>query len=355
MPAATALLVTRDEVLLDDLLRLAAAAGVVLDVAHDDAAALRSWTSASVVLVGADQLSAVAGRHPVRRQQVHVVARGEVPDEVFRSALAIGAEGVAELPAAEGWLVELLTDIADGGARPAMTIGVVGGSGGVGATTFTTALAITAGHDDRPAILIDADPLGGGIDRVVGLEDQDGIRWEQLGRDGGRFSSRSLRDALPKRDGLAVLTWSATPTRDSVDVAVREVLSAAQRGHDTVLVDLPRYPDPVATEVVSRCDHIILVAGLTVPAVAAASRVAAQLQESARRLHLVARGRPAALDAEEVAAALAVPLLTTVGHQRRLAESVELGLGPVHSRRSPLARAARTVMRALGDYSASAA
>ncbi len=354
MPA-TALLVTRDDVLLEDMLRLAAAAGVVLDVAHDGAAAMHAWSSAAVVLVGEDQLAAVADRQPVRREQVHVVATGPVPDELFRAALAVGAENVAELPAAESWVVEVLTDVADGGARRATTIGVVGGSGGVGATTFAAALAITATSDRRPGVLIDADPLGGGIDRVVGVEDRDGIRWDALGQAGGRFSSRSLRDALPQKDGLAVLTWSAAPTRDSDDIAVREVLSAAQRGHDTVLVDLPRYPDPVTTDVLSRCDHVVLVAGLTLPAVSAASRVAAHLHESARRVHLVARGNAAALGADEVARALAVPLLTTVGHQRRLAESVDLGLGPVHSRRSPLARAARTVMAALTDTTARAA
>ena len=38
-----ALLITRDDLLLEDLLRLAAAAGTTLDVAHDTTAALRGW------------------------------------------------------------------------------------------------------------------------------------------------------------------------------------------------------------------------------------------------------------------------------------------------------------------------
>ena len=40
------LFVTRDDTLLDELLRLAAAAGVTPDVAHDGAAALRGWAAA---------------------------------------------------------------------------------------------------------------------------------------------------------------------------------------------------------------------------------------------------------------------------------------------------------------------
>jgi len=351
MPAATALLVTRDEALLGDMLRLAAAAGVILDVAHDSAAALRGWGAAPVVLVGADSLAAVAGSQPVRRAQVHVIAAGPVPDEMFRVALAVGAENVAELPAAESWIVELLTDIADGGARKALTLGVVGGSGGVGATTFAAALAMTAATESKPGVLIDVDPLGGGIDRVVGLDDLQGIHWNSLVQASGRLSARSLREALPQKGRLAVLTWSSGHRPTTEGVAVREVLNAAQRGNDTVVIDLPRYLDPVATDLVSRCDHIVLVTGLTVPAVAAASRVEARLRETARTMHLVTRG-VGPLGAQEVATALGVPLAATMGHQRRLDESVDLGLGPVHARRSPLARAARAVLDRVNGWSA---
>ena len=40
-------------------------------------------------------------------------AWGEVPDELFRTALALGAENVAELPGSDAWLVEPLTDLGD--------------------------------------------------------------------------------------------------------------------------------------------------------------------------------------------------------------------------------------------------
>jgi len=349
MTAATALLITRDEVLLEDVLRLTAAAGVDLDVAHESAAALRGWASAPVVLVGADQLSVVSAQHPVRREQVHVVTGTTAPDDLFRAALAIGAENVVELPAAETWLVELLTDVADGGARRATTIGVVGGSGGAGATTFAAALALTAALDTGHVLLIDADPLGGGIDRVAGFEDLDGIRWDSLASTTGRFSSRSLREALPQRDGLAVLTWASGSHCRTEAVAVREVLSAAQRGCDLVVVDLARYPDPMTIEVLSRCDHVVLVAGLTVSAVAAASRVAAYLQDSARDMHLVTRGRAAGLGAADVSRALGIPLVAAMANQRRLVESVDLGLGPVQARRGPLARAAIAVLDRVGQ------
>ncbi len=47
-----------------------------------------------------------------------------------------------------------------------------------------------------------------------------------------------------------------------------------------------------------------------------------------------------------MARALGLDLLVEVPEQRRLAEHLDLGLGPVHGRRSGLARAARSVLAA---------
>ena len=351
-----ALLITRDELLLDDLLRLAAAAGTTLDVAHDPTAALRGWGAASVVLLGADLADPVAAQRPPRRDQVHVVAHGPVPDGLFRAALATGALDVVELPAADAWLVELLTDAADGGAHPARTVGVVGGSGGAGATTFASALALTAAAGG-PAVLLDLDPLGPGVDRVVGLDaglGRDGLagggdgggdaRWDALVGSHGRLGSRSLRAALPCRDGLAVLTWPVGPPVALDPTTVREVLSAAQRGHDVVVADLSRHLDPVSLEVASRCDRVLLVAEPTVAGVVSAGKVAAGLRPVNGDLGVVVRVGGAAVPAEHVADILELPLVAELAAQRRLGEHLDLGLGPVHARRSPLSRAARAAL-----------
>jgi secretion/DNA translocation related CpaE-like protein len=348
------LVITRDDLLLEDLLRLAAAAGTTLDVAHDTTAALRGWGAASVVLLGADLARAIAAQRPSRRDQVHVVAHGPVPDGLFRAALATGALDVVELPAADAWLVELLTDAADGGAHLARTVGVVGGSGGAGATTFASALALTAAAIG-PAVLLDLDQLGPGADRVVGLDPDShdgrdagagggGVRWDALVGSHGRLGSRSLRAALPRRDGLAVLTWPVGPPVDVDPTTAREVLSAAQRGHDVVVVDLPRHLDPVSLEVASRCDRVLLVAESSVAGVASAGKVAAGLRPVNDDLGVVVRVGGAAVPAGQVADVLELPLVAQLAAQRRLDEHLDLGLGPVHARRSPLARAARAAL-----------
>ncbi|WP_244931071.1 septum site-determining protein Ssd [Nocardioides sp. W7] len=337
------LFVTRDETLLDELLRLAAAAGVTPEVAADAGAALRSWTAAPLVLLGSDLAGEMARLAPPRRAGVHLMSWGTSPDGLFRVALDLRAESVTDLPRSDAWLVETLTDLGDERPARGLVIGVVGGSGGVGATTFACALGQVAGRTG-PAVVVDTDPLGPGIDRVLGLEGRDGIRWDALCQTTGRLSARSLREALPRRDGVGALTWDAGTrgTRGTLQAfAVREALSAAQRGHDTVVVDLPRSGDPIVDEIAARCDLVLVLVAPTVAGVASAGRVCARLPDRGGA-RLVVRG--SGLDPAQVARVTGVPVLAQVSHQRGLDEAIDLGLGPVRSWRGPLGRGAGAVL-----------
>ena len=342
----TPLLVTRDPALLDELARLAAAAGVALDAEHDAHAALERWTAAPLVLVGSDLAEDLAALAPPRRPQVLLVGVAPAPDAAFRAAVGVGAETVVELPDRRAWLTELLIDLGDlggPGAAPGRMVGVVAGSGGAGATTFACALAQVAARRGT-AVVVDTDPFGPGADRVLGLDGAAGVRWGELGQTAGRLGARSLREALPSRDGLAVLTWEAGTLGELSPPVVRESLSAARRGHGLVVVDLARSVDPLVAEVALRCDALVVVARPTVASAAATVRVAARFAGHPRAA-LVARGRE--IVAEEVASVTGLPLLATMPDQRGLAESVDLGLGPVRGRRGPLARTAVQVLEVL--------
>ena len=231
------LFVTDDPTLLDELQRLAAAAGVTPALARDETGALSAWGAAPAGLRRRRQGQGAEPGRPPRRAGVHVVGCGGVPDDVFRTALALGAENVAELPRSSGWVTELMADVGDTVPHGSMTIGVIGGSGGAGASTFACALGQMAARS-APAVVIDADPLGPGVDRVLGLDGHDGIRWDALCQTTGRFSGRSLRESLPRRDQLGVLTWYPGPQGSLQAFAVRNAVAAAQRGHETV-VDRP--------------------------------------------------------------------------------------------------------------------
>lgn len=343
------LLVTNDPAARDDLLRLAAAAGVTPEIATDPAAALRHWTSSPLVLVGADLAAPLAELAPGRRDAVHVVSWGRAADDLFRVALALGAQDVTELPGSEAWVVEALTDVGDRARAPGLVVGVVGGSGGAGATTLACALAQTAARRGGDAVVLDCDPLGPGADTVLGLDGVDGFRWDALCQTTGRFSARALREALPAREGLGVLTWHPGSRVGLQAFAVREALSAARRGHASVVVDLPRTVDPLVEEVAARCDVLLVVVVPTVAGVASAARLSERLADRASA-RAVLRG--AGLEEREVARATRLPVLDVVPRQRALAESVDLGLGPVRSRRSPLARTCRGLLDACAEVAA---
>lgn len=340
------LFVTADDTLLDELLRLAAAAGTTPEVARDVPAALRSWSRPPLVLVGDDLAEPMARAAPSRRDAVFVVLTAPVPDRMFQVALALGAESVAELPPSEGWLVERLTDVVDCAPARGWTIGVVGGSGGSGATTFACALGQLAARSGS-AVVIDADPYGPGVDRVLGLDHLEGVRWDALGHTTGRLSARALRDSLPHRDGLAALTWYAGRTPQRLQpFAAREALSAARRGHDTVVIDLPRAPDPFLDEIASRCDQLLLTVVTSVAGIAAAVRTRGRFPDPAS-LGLVVRG--SGMDDESLGRVVGAPVAVRMPDQRGLAEAIDLGLGPVRSRRGPLGRAAASVLASLTD------
>ncbi len=330
------LVLTRDPVLLDDLARLAAGAGVRLDARADPVGALVSWSAAPLVLVGDDVVAEVAAVAPARRDGVVVVSRGAAT-EVFRLALDLGATSVLELPAAEAHLGVLLADVEEAPVR-GVVIGVVGGAGGAGASTLACALGQVGGRAG-PTLVIDTDPVGPGLDRLLGLDETPGVRWDDLARSAGRLGSRSLREAVPRRAGVGVLTWTAGAATSPPLSTLRDVLAAGQRGHSVVILDLARQAGVVSAELMARCDWVLAVVPATVSGVASTVRLVGQAQHGGDPTRLRLATRRGAVAARDLAAATGVPVALEVPEQRGLAESVDLGLGPVRHRRAPLGRA----------------
>ncbi|GAB2992117.1 septum site-determining protein Ssd [Nocardioides montaniterrae] len=335
------LLVATDESLLAELMQLAAAADVTPVVARDPFDALLAWARAPVVLVGLDLAPALAQVSPDPRPEVHLVTRGAPPDRAYQLALQLGARQVVDVGVSSGWLVELLSDLTEDAPGRADVIGVIGATGGSGATTFACALGQAASRRGD-AVVVDCDPQGPGLDRVLGMETAEGFRWDALCSTTGRISARALREALPRRGRLGVLSWYVDASPQTLQAfAVREALSAARRGHRVVVVDLPRSPDKLIDEVAARCDRLLVMTPADVVGVAGAARMRARFGEHPD-VGLVLRGE--GLRAEEVRGAVRLPVVTQMRAQRGVAEAIDLGLGPLRSLRGPLARSCADVL-----------
>ena len=350
-PGNRPLIVTADERVLDDLLRLAAAAGIEADVVADAVAARSRWLAAPVVVVGDDQAERMLGLGPPRRQGVVVVCSEQPDTATWRRAVGLGAEHVVTLPSGEAQLVELFADVVDGGGPgQAVFVGAVGGRGGAGASVFASALAICGARQGLATMLVDADPYGGGLDLVLGAEHSGGLRWPDLAATRGRLGGSTLRGHLPERHGLTVLSWDRGGMLNVPADAVRAVVAAARRSWDLVVFDLPRRCDPATEELVGQCDRIMLVVPAEVRAIAAAGRVAAGLGGIAADIRVVVRGpAPSGLRARDISAALGLPVAAELDPEPGLPEALERGEPPARSGRGPLASMCQRLIDELVD------
>ena len=333
------LLITRDPDLLDDLHRLAVAAGVEPDVATAAASGRRLWASAPLVVVGDDLAAEVSAASLARRPGVLLVSHAAEDALPYRAALALGAEHVVSLPAGEAVLLEHLARRRAAHSRAAV-VGVVGGAGGAGASVLATGLALAAHRAGHAVVLVDADPGSGGLDLMMGAEDEPGARWCDLASVTGLLVPEALRGALPSAHGVDVLSVDRSGG-DAVPVdALPVVLDSAVAAYDVVIVDLPRCSPDVLDAVLARCDVVLLVSTADVRGAAASQRRVALLGDRAD-LRLVVRHaarRGESLDPDELATWLGLEVAAEIAHDPRLEDALDRGDPPGLAARSRLAR-----------------
>jgi secretion/DNA translocation related CpaE-like protein len=349
------LLITDDELVLDDLLRIAAAAGV--EVTHSrDPASRALWRSASVVLLDAALVrQAVDARMP-RRAGVVAVSVGEPAPEWWEQCVRLGVERTMLLPGSEADLIGLLSDAVGAGGGGGRCIAVVGACGGAGASVFAGAVSLAAAREASQVLLVDCDPWGAGQDVMLGIENDTGLRWGDLSASSGRLQADALYRALPQvRFGagqIAVLCHGRA-SEGQVTVEVLDVvLDTGHRSGAMTVVDLPRQPGPAADRVLERADLTVLVTPADVRGCWAAERVCARLRDVGTRAGVVVRGpSPGGLGAAEMADVLQLPLLARMRADPSLPRDLEVGLAFGADRRRPLATAARRVLDSLAGAS----
>lgn len=342
---ARPLLITADPLLLEDLLRVADIAGVQVQVEADAGADPAAWGSAPVVLLGTDAADGVVRRGLPRRPGVLLVGRDLDDANVWHLAVATGAEHVTVLPDANDWLLGRLAQAAVV-ARRAPVVCVLGGRGGAGASTLAAALGMAAARLGRRCTLLDADPLGGGLDLLLGVEELEGLRWSDLPGERATCSAEELHRALPVlpthgRGELRLLSADRAIPPENPEIkatAMRTALAAARGRCDLVVVDLPRHPDPAAREALGAGGPVLLVVPAELRATVAAGRVVNALGPGLD-LQVVVRGpAPSGLSPAMIAAGLGLPLAGRVRVDRKLAAEAERGTPPGARPGSPWAQ-----------------
>jgi secretion/DNA translocation related CpaE-like protein len=336
------LLCTADDELLDILLDWCSAVGAVPDVVRDAGMARRSWRGAQFVLVGDDLAAEIARDTPQRRPGVFVVALPDRP-QPWDQAVAVGAEGVLDASDREGALAAMTAAL--DGAGEACVIAVIGGVGGAGASCYAATLALEAGRRGNRVLLVDGDPLGGGLDVLLGIEKAEGLRWPAAGPQGHGVTARSLTDALPQTGNVWVLTAGRPGAAGDMETATG-LLAAARRGFDVVVCDVDRHADSLGSELLSQALLTVVVVPEDVRSLAAATSVVRRIGSHASSLAAVTAHRRPGLSRETVEATLGVPVLARMRSDRRLQEALDHGIGPGGS--AALRRAVRPLLDIVG-------
>lgn len=341
--SAGVLAVLTDPNLRDELDRVAAAVGVRVVHAGSSPIGRKTWSAAAAVVL--DEAAAARCADLPRRTHVSVLSTAEPASSTWAAAVAVGAQDVLTVPEREHELIRALAEAAesvrDDRSRGGI-VAVIGGCGGAGASLFAAALARVAPE----ALLVDLDPWSGGADLLLGAEATPGVRWPDLALQGGRLNWTAVRDALPRLDGISVLSG----TRHSYELEagpVQAVVDAGSRGGVSVVCDLARRLTDAVHAALDAADLVVVVSPCDVRACAATAALTPVLAATNPNLGLVARGpSPGGLRAAELADITALPLLASMRAEPQLAEQLEHG-GLRLGRRSALAGAARRVLAML--------
>lgn len=208
---------------------------------------------------------------------------GSLDEDLWRRALEGGIRAVVRLPSGSEELLARLRAL-DRPRGRSLVVGVVGGCGGAGTSSLAARLAAAA-RDRGPVVLLDADPLGGGLDLLVEDPGRPGLHWQDaaaLGPEDGP----SLRSALPRTDDVSLLVAGTGPGPDAA--LLDRALGMLGNEEATVVVDLDPALVPTAAP---HLDRLLLVVPATEHAVRAASRRLSHWEDGARAV-----GGPGALE-----------------------------------------------------------
>jgi secretion/DNA translocation related CpaE-like protein len=340
-----------DPELLDQVLAVTAVVGVEPLVLSDVNLLRRHWPSASMLLIGVDQAARIAAMGLPRRAEVYLVA-GEKASaaQAQQWSIRLGA-AVISLPASAGFLSEALAAVGGTARAVGRLVCVVGGSGGVGASTLAAGLAFVAARASQRTMLIDADPRSGGLDLLLGAERTAGWRWPRLTTARGHLGD--ITGQLPTVEGVDLLSMArgeSEPGWELHSEQLKSVLLSAMRSHQVTVVDLSRALGAAACEAVRRAELAVLLVRDDVRGVAAGRGVVHELEGESDRLGLVVRqGRSHLLEPQLVATSVGLPLLGSFADDPTLVLAAERGDPPARSARSSLARLCRRLLDGLVD------
>ncbi len=302
--------------------RVCAAAAVELVIAENLDHVAGRWEDVAAVLLDANMRTPDGGLAGWNGALV-IVGFGQDSAHIWQRAERQGADRVAILPESASWLANYLGCLRNS-SLGAGVVGILGASGGVGASTLSLLVAAAAAARGTRTLLVDGDPWGGGLATALSAQNIPGLRWPDLLRASGTINPEQLAASLPRLAAIGLLSWSSSPQRDEEpqsQAAVGEVMRAARAAYGLVVVDLARNPQTLGS-LAGHCNGVVFV----VPARARAAAAAVALQPLLPPMPMAAVVRGPlgeGLDAAMVAGAVELPLIGQFSQLRGVVEALE--------------------------------
>jgi secretion/DNA translocation related CpaE-like protein len=335
------LLLSDDPELTQHARRMAAAAGVRLEICRDSAQVMGTWASTPVVLVGADWLARLSGLSPPRRAGVWVLSAGALSVESWQHSVQVGAQGVLELPGGEDEVMLQLQSL-DTPAEPvALTVSVMAGCGGGGASVLAAALGLTAAARG-PSLLAATDPWGTNLIDLVGVSEPMGVGWEVLHHNAGRVSPSSLRESVVHKEQLGLLGWLESESTEADEQVLLAVVHTARRGHGALVLDLARHNLTLNRRLLMFSEELVVVTHASQRCLEAVRRTL-NVYGNAATTVVVRQQRSLDWSPEQVRQVTGARDVWLMPVQRKLDEHLDLGYGPLVHSRGPLAKAAQSI------------
>ncbi|MDQ3716069.1 MAG: septum formation initiator, partial [Actinomycetota bacterium] len=323
----------------EEILRLAATAGIQARAIEAAELTNAIWSGASLVVVDADSADQVCSAALTRRPGLVIVTTSRPSADVWSAAVSIGVEQVLELPAGQAWLVDRLTDAAGRTGPLGVLVAVIGGCGGAGASTLAAALATSAARSGHRPVLLGTDPWDGGIDIALGAEDVSGPRWPDLAAVSGRLSTAAILDGLPQAHGVRFLSSARSHAARIPLPALAAVVTAARRTGGPVIVDLPRDDGEAPRWLGGIIDLGLVVCSATVSGALATRALVAGLGWQAPACGVAVRvGLGLDIDDHVLSSTVGLPVLVRLREDTRLTRQRKRGEPPAPRRRSHLAK-----------------
>jgi secretion/DNA translocation related CpaE-like protein len=261
----------------------------------------------------------------IEHPTIALVTGRPVGTDTWKQAMSFNATYVATIPESRDWLLDNLTAPI---TQKALCVAIVPGAGGAGASTIASALAFHATSIFESVCLIDCDQTNAGLDIILGIEGQPGMRWPNFRSLSGAISGTDILRGLPVRDDVSILSTNS----EDIVIGIQEVLEIVRQilsTTDLVILDLSRDAGlSKDSELLALADMIWVVVPATVRGCASADRVVANATDNNENVELVVRSIPGAtLTPLEVAQILNLPLAGYVSTDTRVVEQIEQGFG----------------------------